>query len=96
MTYIDGKLEITGDSDRPASNRFQALADALQKAFDRQLLKDPKFKIELNAKLINGLRSIEGDLTGSILLPETTNYLGLPDQFSAVLQLSEEAVEYRN
>lgn len=92
MTYIDGKLEITGDSDRPASNRFQALADALQKAFDRQLLKDPKFKIELNAKLINGLRSIESDLSGSILLPETTNYLGLPDQFSAVLQLSEEAL----
>ena len=76
MAYIEGKLEITGDSDRPAGDRFQALADALQKAFDRQLLKDPKFKIELNAKLINGLRSIESDLTGSILLPETTNYLG--------------------
>ena len=76
MAYIEGKLEITGDSDRPAGDRFQALADALQKAFDRQLLKDPKFKIELNAKLINGLRSIESDMTGSILLPETTNYLG--------------------
>lgn len=92
MAYIDGKLEITGDSERLAGARFQALADALQKAFDRQLLKDPKYKIELNAKLINGLRSIESDVTGNILLPETTNYLGLPDQFSAVLRLSEEGL----
>ena len=38
MTYIDGKLEITGDSDRPASNRFQALADALQKEPEVELL----------------------------------------------------------
>ncbi|HCP41040.1 MAG TPA: hypothetical protein DIT65_04530 [Cryomorphaceae bacterium] len=92
MAYIDGKLEISNGSERPAGSRFQALADALQKGFDRQFLKDPKFKIELNAKLINGLRSIERDLTGSILLPETTNYLGLPEQFSAVLQLNEEVL----
>jgi hypothetical protein len=92
MAYIETKLEITADSNRPAGARFQALSDALEKAFDRQLLKDPKFKIELNAKLTNGLRAIENDLNGAILLPESTYYLGLPNQFSGALRINDESV----
>jgi hypothetical protein len=92
LSYIDGKLETVGKSTLKAKDRFQALADALQKAIDRQLLNDPKFNIELNAKLTSGLRSIEGDLSGAILLPETTYFLGLPMQFSGALRISDESI----
>ncbi len=92
MSYINDKLESVGNSGLNASNRFQALADALQKAVDRQLLNDPKFNIELNAKLISGLRNIEHDLSGAILLPEATYFLGLPKQFSGALRISDESI----
>lgn len=92
MSYINGKLETVANSGLKASERFQALADALQKAIDRQLLNDPKFNIELNAKFISGLRTIESDLIGAILLPEATYFLGLPKQFSGALRLSDESI----
>ena len=92
MSYINGKLETVANKAMPAADRFQALADALQKALDRQLLSDPKFNVELNAKLTSGLRTIERDLSGSILLPEATYYLGLPDQFSGALRVSDEGI----
>lgn len=93
INYINGKLETVGNAGVKASHRFQALADALQKAIDRQLLNDPKFSIELNAKLTSGLRNIERDLSGAILLPEATYYLGLPNQFSGALRMNDESIK---
>lgn len=93
LKYIEEKLARAESSDWNAQQRFQALADALQKAFDRQLLNDPKFNIELNAKLTNALRSVEGALSGGILLPEVTNYLGIPHQFSGVLTLNDKSIK---
>jgi len=92
MTYIQEKVERAKNDSFQADQRFQALADAIQKAFDRQLFKDPKFSIELNAKFINALRAIEDYLSGSILVPETTFFLGLPNQFSGVLRLNDRSI----
>lgn len=92
LAWMEEKLSGAKDANEPLDQRYQMLADALQKALDRNFLSDPKFKIETKTKLLSALRTVENATEATFLLPETTHYLGLPEQFSAALRTNHEAI----
>ena len=59
MDWIKTRLATAKDQEATSTERFQNLADAIQKALDRQFFTDPEYKIEINAELIASLRGIE-------------------------------------
>lgn len=92
MDWIKTRLATAKDQEATATERFQNLADAIQKALDRQFFTDPEYKIEINAELIASLRSIEDNLEGSLFIPESLYYLGIPQLFKGRVVMEDENV----
>ncbi|MGB2274975.1 MAG: LPP20 family lipoprotein, partial [Schleiferiaceae bacterium] len=62
MNWIQEKLLIANESSRQLTQRFHALADAIDKAIQRDFLMDPQFKVETQTNFISALRNIEKDI----------------------------------
>lgn len=90
MNWIQEKLLIANESSGQLTQRFHALADAIDKAIQRDFLMDPQFKVETQTNFISALRNIEKDIHASLSVPESTFYLGLPELFSATLNFKDE------
>ncbi|MAZ97417.1 MAG: hypothetical protein CMP53_07845 [Flavobacteriales bacterium] len=88
-SWIKEKLLTANESSVNLTERFHALADAIDKAIQRDFLMDPKFKVETQTSFISALRNIENDIHANLLVPENTFYLGLPEQFSAILNFND-------
>lgn len=89
MSWIQEKLLIANESSVNLTERFHALADAIDKAVQRDFLLDSQFKVETQTSFINALRNIENDIQISFLVPDETFYLGLPQLFSATLNFKD-------
>ena len=89
MSWIQKKLSIANESSINLTERFHALADAIDKAIQRDFLLDPQFKVETQTSFISALRNIENDIHISVLVPDETFYLGLPQLFSATLTFED-------
>jgi hypothetical protein len=89
MSWIQEKLLIANESSVPLTERFHALADGIDKAIQRDFLMDPQFKVETQTNFISALRNIEKDIDASLFIPENTFYLGLPELFSATLNIED-------
>ena len=59
---------------------------------DRNFLIDPTFAVDIKTKLIRALRAVEGDLQGNYLTPESIFYLGMPQQFSTIIKVSDSSI----
>lgn len=90
MDWINTRLTTAKNQQATSSQRFQSIADATQKALDRQFFTDPEYKIDINAKLIASLRNIEEDLEGSLVIPESLYYLGIPTLFKGRVVMEDE------
>jgi hypothetical protein len=89
IVWIREKLLIANESSVPLTERFHALADGIDKAIQRDFLMDPQFKVETQTNFISALRNIEKDIDASLFIPENTFYLGLPELFSATLNIED-------
>ena len=92
ISWIDEKIAIASDDSNLAHERIIAIGDAVHKAMDRNFLIDPTFAVDIKTKLIRALRAVEGDLQGNYLTPESLFYLGMPQQFSTIIKVSDPSI----
>ena len=92
ISWIDEKIAIASDDSNLAHERIIAIGDAVHKAMDRNFLIDPTFAVDIKTKLIRALRAVEGDLQGNYLTPESIFYLGMPQQFSTIIKVSDSSI----
>jgi len=92
ISWIDEKIAIASDDSNLAYERIIAMGDAVHKAMDRNFLIDPTFAVNIKTKLIRALRAVEGDLQGNYLTPESIFYLGMPQQFSTIIKVSDSSI----
>jgi len=90
--WIAERLALAKASDKELAYRWNMLGDAVEKSVSRNFLTDPKFAVATKSSLIQALRSIEQEMVGNFLIPETVLYLGMPDQFSAAYRLTSPAL----
>ena len=92
ISWIDEKIAIASDDSNLAHERIIAIGDAVHKAMDRNFMIDPTFAVDIKTKLIRALRAVEGDLQGNYLTPESIFYLGMPQQFSTIIKVSDSSI----